>query len=571
MDGLLAGSLDSGATASPWPAPLEVGPVAFVTTPVGVSGAFRPLPFQVRVEGLAGPSVSATHPLCTPGAIPAGVCRYHREGRVPWRSGTGPSGTRPEPDRVRAWRAGRTIRVCDSEDTMVLRTLARLLALAFVLLGPPAWAAEGPGDEAFWYGTAADGTPRVRLHFFWSASCPHCGVARPFAEALPARLPWLELHSHEVSRSREAVNLYIEAARVAGGEARSVPGFVFCRQMEVGFHDAETSGAQLVRRLESCHAARAGAAPLPVAEAALAGALHEPARPGHGPGERGSEGGQASLPVLGLVDLQGWSLPTLTVVLAGLDAFNPCAFFVLLFLLSLLVHAKSRARMLFIGGVFVLFSGLVYFAFMAAWLNVFLLMGEIRGVTLVAGLLAVFIAAVNIKDFFWFQQGLTLSIPESAKPGLFKRMRGVATAGSIAPMALGTVLLAIVANSYELLCTAGFPMVFTRALTLQDLDGASYYGYLALYNVIYVVPLALIVLAFTYTLGSRKLTEREGRLLKLVSGYMMLGLGLLLVLAPGLLTSAGSALGVLVIALAATAVTARLAPEPAVPAREPRP
>jgi hypothetical protein len=266
------------------------------------------------------------------------------------------------------------------------------------------------------------------------------------------------------------------------------------------------------------------------------------------------------------VDLERWSLPLLTVVLAALDAFNPCAFFVLLFLLSLLVHARSRARMLFIGGVFVLFSGLVYFAFMAAWLNVFLWMGEIRGVTLVAGLLALFIAAVNIKDYFWFQQGLTLSIPESAKPGLFRRMRGVATAGSLAPMAISTVLLALVANSYELLCTAGFPMVFTRALTLQDLGSATYYGYLALYNVIYVVPLALIVLAFTYTLGSRKLTEREGRLLKLVSGFMMLGLGLLLVLAPQLLTHAGAAIGVLAVAIAAAAVTARLSGPAARPA-----
>ena len=128
------------------------------------------------------------------------------------------------------------------------------------------------------------------------------------------------------------------------------------------------------------------------------------------------------------------------------------------------------------------------------------------------------------------------------------------------------MLLAVVANSYELLCTAGFPMVFTRALTLQDLGGASYYGYLVLYNVIYVIPLALIVLAFTYTLGSRKLSEREGRLLKLLSGYMMLGLGLMLVFAPQFLTHAGSAIAVLALALLATGVTAWLTPQAGLPA-----
>ena len=437
----------------------------------------------------------------------------------------------------------------------------RVLALWLALGAGPAWAVEGPGDDAFWYGAAADGTPTLRLHFFWSASCPHCREARPFVESLPERLPWVEVQSHEVRRDREALALYLEAARAVGGEPRSVPGFLFCRRLEVGYHNAETTGEGLIRSLESCRAERLSGGARGSTTAGEGVPQGHPAGQVYPSDPLGQAAGQApppSVPWLGVVDLQRWSLPLLTVVLAGLDAFNPCAFFVLLFLLSLLVHAKSRARMLFIGGVFVVFSGLVYFAFMAAWLNVFLWMGELRGVTLAAGLLALTIALLNIKDYFWFQQGLTLSIPESAKPGLFKRMRGVATAGGVAPMVVGTVLLAVVANSYELLCTAGFPMVFTRALTLQGLDPAAYYAYLALYNVIYVVPLALIVLAFTYTLGSRKLTEREGRLLKLLSGYMMLGLGLVLLVAPEVLTHAGAAIGVLALALAATAVTARL-------------
>jgi len=75
-------------------------------------------------------------------------------------------------------------------------------------------------------------------------------------------------------------------------------------------------------------------------------------------------------------------------------------------------------------------------------------------------------------------------------------------------------------------------MVYTRLLTLADLSPAGRYAYLAAYNLIYIVPLALIVAVFTRTLGARKLTEREGRLLKLLSGVMMLELGLLLLLAP---------------------------------------
>jgi hypothetical protein len=270
-------------------------------------------------------------------------------------------------------------------------------------------------------------------------------------------------------------------------------------------------------------------------------------------------GTTVNLPFVGTVDAQAFSLPVLPLVLAGMDAFNPCAFFVLLFLLSLLVHAKSRTRMAIVGGTFVLFSGIVYFVFMAAWLNVFLFAGELRVITIIAGLLALTVAALNIKDYFWFKAGPSLSIPDSAKPGLFKRMRDVVTTGSMGPMLASTVLLALVANSYELLCTAGFPMVYTRALTLASLESWQYYAWLAAYNVIYVIPLLAIVVVFTRTMGARKLSETEGRLLKLISGFMMLGFGLVLLVAPNLLTNALASILVLALAVAASLVIAKVA------------
>ncbi|MFO1419999.1 MAG: hypothetical protein U1F59_03430 [Candidatus Competibacteraceae bacterium] len=121
-----------------------------------------------------------------------------------------------------------------------------------------------------------------------------------------------------------------------------------------------------------------------------------------------------------------------------------------------------------------------------------------------------------------------------------------------------TILLAVAANFYELLCTAGFPMVYTRLLTLSDLSAGARYGYLAFYNLIYVLPLALIVFVFARTLGARKLAEREGRLLKLLSGVMMLELGILLAAAPALLNNLWVSAALLAVALGLTALAARL-------------
>jgi hypothetical protein len=193
--------------------------------------------------------------------------------------------------------------------------------------------------------------------------------------------------------------------------------------------------------------------------------------------------------------------------------------------------------MMLVGGVFVFFSGFIYFLFMAAWLNLFLVMGNVAVITRIAGGVTLFIAAINIKDFFLFKKGVSLTIPDSAKPRLFDRMRRLLRSTSLFSILAGTTVLAIMANSYELLCTAGFPMVFTRILTLNHLTTASYYLYLVFYNFIYIIPLFIIVLMFTITLGGRKLSEWQGRTLKLVSGMMMLGLGGVLLVEPALLNN----------------------------------
>jgi hypothetical protein len=261
-------------------------------------------------------------------------------------------------------------------------------------------------------------------------------------------------------------------------------------------------------------------------------------------------------PVWGEVDVASLSLPAFTVVIAGCDAFNPCAFFVLLLLLSLMVHVHSRLRMAFVGGVFVLASGVMYFLFMAAWLYFFVLVGHMRLITIVAGALAVVAAVINIKDFFWFKHGPSLSIPDSARPSLLRRMNHLIVTSRPIALVAGTVALAFAANLYELLCTAGFPMVYTRVLTLRELPPATYYAYLAAYNAIYILPMAVIVAGFVWTLGSYKLSEYQGRVLKLLSGLMMLGLGIVIMFWPEWLTNVLAAVILLALAGAGTAAVA---------------
>ncbi len=394
-----------------------------------------------------------------------------------------------------------------------------LLCGLFLCLAAPLHA-----QEPVWLTPGEDGTSRVHLYFFWSPTCPHCQKARPVIEAMARDNPWLVLHSGNVISDRDQVRLYQEMAAALGQQARSVPGFFLCGQMFVGWDDSGGMDQTLLQTAATCR--DKGLSGMPETELSLPGGINA----------------------------YDYSLPLFTLVIAGLDAFNPCAFFILLFLLSLLVNARSRRRMLLVGGTFVLVSGVVYFIFMAAWLNLFLLVGTLGWINLAAGVLALIIGLFGIKDFWFTLNGPTLSISASAKLKLYDRMRNLVATDHMPLLLAGTVLLAMVANSYELLCTAGFPMVYTRVLTLHQLGNVEYYLYLLLYNLIYIIPLLLIVVAFVVTLGKRKLTLNEGRLLKLLSGMMMFGLGAVLLLKPDLLNNLWTGVGLLTFAAVVTLV-----------------
>ena len=365
--------------------------------------------------------------------------------------------------------------------------------------------------------TAHHKTIDVTLYFFWAQNCPHCIEAKPFVNSLSKNYPWLTVRSYDLVNNRDNQKQFLQMAEQLRQPANSVPAFIFCDQMIVGYDTAETSGKELKERLLACHQQQ----------------------------KNDQQQENFTIPWFGNIHYQDLSLPVFTLVIAALDAFNPCAFFVLFFLLSLMVHLKSRTRMMAIGTTFVLCSGLMYFLFMSAWLNLFLITDQLIFITATAGLIAIVFGLLNIKDYFFFKQGVSLSLSESARSKLFARMRILTQSGSWSTMILATIILAIAANSYELLCTAGLPMVFTRILTLNELSNTQYYLYLAYYNVIYIIPLFLIVLLFTWTLGSKKLSEQEGRLLKLLSGSMMLGLGTILLLKPEWLNNMMVSIGVI--------------------------
>ncbi|MGD9601578.1 MAG: glutaredoxin family protein [Gammaproteobacteria bacterium] len=343
----------------------------------------------------------------------------------------------------------------------------------------------------------SDAAPRV-LEVFSRAGCPHCAAAAAYlAKAGPA---WTDVRivHHAVDRDPQARARLVEWSRRSGQWPPGVPTFVRDGRVLVGFEDSPAGHARLAAFVNG--------------------------------GDPGTDALRTR--VWGELSVERLGLPLFALALGLIDGFNPCAMWVLLFLLSLLVRLRDRRRLALIGGTFVLASGAVYFAFMATWLNLFLAIGlsdPLRD--LLAGI-ALLIGVLNVKDFVAFGHGPSLAIPASRRPGLYVRMRALLETRALAASMVSVAILAILVNFVELLCTAGLPAMFTAILAQHPLSPTVRYGYLGLYILGFMADDALMVGTATFALSSGRLGERGARRLKLLSGVVMLSLGAVMLVRP---------------------------------------
>ncbi|MEQ1826000.1 MAG: hypothetical protein ABL921_08630 [Pirellula sp.] len=419
--------------------------------------------------------------------------------------------------------------------------------------------AQGSADAATWEKRLD--TLRT-MEVFTRQGCSRCANAKLFLPDFSWRYPGIKVKILDVA-VKEVNSRYAEliASQKIGGI--SFPGFWICNQLLVGFDSAGTFGPRIDTLLKrwtyDCELPTLGMARTrktflvsyhastdPNQDSTSSPKMSEPPELGIGnetttqaleiPDPNATELDESAdsvkVPWLGSLNAKRLGMPLFTLLIGLVDGFNPCAMWVLLFLLSVLVNLRDRRKILAVAGTFVVVSGLAYFAFMAAWLNILLLVGFLRWVQVSLAILAIVVGIIHVKDFFALKQGISLSIPESAKPDIFKRVRKIVMAENLFGAIAGAVVLAVLVNIIELLCTAGLPALYNQVLSMQGYPSWINYAYIGLYIVAYMFDDSLMVAGVIITLGHRKLQENEGRWLKLTSGCVVLALGLVLLFKP---------------------------------------
>lgn len=395
-----------------------------------------------------------------------------------------------------------------------------VLLLAALLLSSPSLA------------EPAEGT--VNMYVFWGVGCPHCDAQKPFLRELEARYPGLRVQEMEVAADTRHHALFEDMAAAHGIPAQSVPTVFVGGRAWVG--DSPDLRRQIEAQVAFC-------------------SRNPCADPWAGVDGRSLDEGRdytLTLPWLGGVDLSLQPLVMSTALIALVDGFNPCSLWVLTVLLALVIHSGSRRRVLVVGLTFLITTAAVYGLFVVGVFGVLSYVAYLGPVQVVVALFALTFALVNIKDYFWFQKGLSFTIADEHKPGLYRSIRGLMESGrSGLALVAATFVMALGIALVELPCTAGFPVIWS-GLVAEHYPGAwGFAGLLALYLLLYLLIELMVFAGALATLRIRRFEEVHGRVLKLVGGLIMLALALVLLFDPQRMNRLDAALGVFLGAVAA--------------------
>jgi len=241
------------------------------------------------------------------------------------------------------------------------------------------------------------------------------------------------------------------------------------------------------------------------------------------------------MPFLGNIDLTAISLPVLAILLGLVDGFNPCAMWVLVFLIALLMDVEDKKKMWIIVGTFIFASGLLYFLFMTAWLNVFLMLGYIRILTVIIGMVALGGGILSVKEYLTTKGNLECKVEtEDSHKKTMQKIQNIVAQPFTIPIILAIFALAFVVNSVEFVCSAAIPAIFTQILVLSNISTIEQYGYILLYILFFMLD-DLIIFSLAVFAVSSDVVQKYSKYCRLIGGIVLILLGLMLLFAPGIM------------------------------------
>ena len=366
----------------------------------------------------------------------------------------------------------------------------------------------------------------IRLYLFHQNGCPHCEAEIEFLESIEDDYPTLEIIKYEVSSNAMNYSLYNKVMRKTGINENGVPFTMIGTDYFVGFDENTGSDEEIKKSIEKFLKSKDYKDIISMVknDEDLSDIKYNT--------DLDSE---KTIPILGKIDAKKVSLPLVAIIMGAIDGFNPCAMWVLLFLITMLFNMKDKKKMWILGLTFLTTSALVYLLIMASWLKVAVSFTTVKWVRILIALVAFIGGVVNLNSFRIsineHTDGCTV-VEDKKRKKIFKKIKEIVHEKKFILSLVGIITLAVSVNLIELACSAGLPLVFTQILALNELSTLEYSIYMIIYIIFFLLDDVVIFVASMITLNTKGISSKYGKYSHLVGGIIMVIIAVLMIFKP---------------------------------------
>ena len=377
----------------------------------------------------------------------------------------------------------------------------------------------------------------VNIHLFYGETCPHCAKEKEFLDEYLADKDNVKLYKYEVWSSEENQKYLAEIQKELANTESGVPYTVIGKKVIVGYSESFTPDNikdAVEYYLDESHKYKDYAG-------IITGKVDKDTGNEIVEGKEKEEepdSYEKTVPILGKINVKEVSLPILAIVLGFVDGFNPCAMWILIFLITMLINMKDRKKMWILGITFILTSGIVYLMFMLAWLNLATFIGKVSYIRFAIALVAVTAGIINLANYIKSlkkkDDGCDV-VDKKERKKIMTKIMDITKEKKFIFALLGIMLLAASVNIIELMCSIGIPLLFTQILAMNNLSAGSYALYMFLYILFFLIDDIIVFVISMITLKVTGITTKYTKYSHLVGGIIMILIGLLLIIKPEIL------------------------------------
>jgi len=370
---------------------------------------------------------------------------------------------------------------------------------------------------------------KVTLYLFHGDGCPHCAAEIEYLNSIEKKYDNLEIVKYEVWYNEDNSKFLQEVYEAYGITRNGVPTTVIGNTIMQGY--GTSTGSKIERAiqyyLENDYTDQ-------IARIKEGTFNKEDLENGFEKEEKKSDEEMTiEVPALGKVNLKRVSLTSAAVVIGLVDGFNPCAMWILLFLISVLIGMKNKKRMWTLGLTFLVTSALVYMLIMLSWIQIAVKITTVIWVRNIIAIIALIGAIVNIRSYIRSRKDSGCEVVDDKKrKNIFSKIRKFTSEKSFILAILGVIGLAVSVNLVELACSAGLPLVFTELLALNNVSDSMKFFYTIIYIVFFLLDDLIVFFIAMFTMKITGISTKYNKYSHLIGGIIMLVIGVLLIFKP---------------------------------------